>query len=222
MKTIERPAAKKSPKAHTPFPPSKKSIPGFLGNALWSAPPSYPPRTRCQKDVLDIEREEAARIISEYRENEKLAADNDLTSRNDALWHAEHNEMRKLPPVEKQRIQREITQCNHRDFLVAQSRLNELKVDAADLAKTILGRLIKSFDVELNDRAWEAEERLVADFIPLHNGDSWELWNSSEILFRHSWRAVVRHKLGQPDHSIAVGTIQWLCTTEERVPFAWL
>jgi len=59
---------------------------------------------------------------------------------------------------------------------------SELRVDASELAKTILQRLIQSFDEELNVVALAAKARLTERGIPLANPDrsDWELWHSVE------------------------------------------
>ena len=106
-KTLEKPAAKPA-KCRTPFPESKRSVPGFLGNQLWPTPPSFPSRARCQKDVLPIEVEEGAKLIEEYRQCERIARDNDLGARNDELWQGAHNERRKITDERRQQLNKEL------------------------------------------------------------------------------------------------------------------
>ena len=108
---------------------------------------------------------------------------------------------------------------------MAQNYLAELRIDAAELSKEILTKLVESFDAELQEVAVAAEERLKASGITLCKQGDFELWHMTEVTYRHSWREIARHKLQQFDHSaadIAIGCIQWLCTDEDGVPFQWL
>ena len=101
--------------------------------------------------------------------------------------------------------------------------MRELRETALDLAKIILSRLLKSFDEELSALACEAEGRLAEDFIPLQNQGDWELHHMPEILYRHSWREIIRNwsKNICPENGVAA--IQWLATSEEHVPqLSWV
>jgi hypothetical protein len=218
MKTLERPTPKKAMRAQTPFHYEAEGVPGWLGCELWSTPPSYPNRSRCQRDVLDAERKEAARIVDEYREAEKLSADNDLSWRQKQLYDHSLNPAKKLTPEQCQAIQVEMISCDHQKWLSAQSQLRELRGVAGDLARTILERLAKSFDAELQERALEAESRLTADFIPLQNGQDWELHHSPDVVKRHCWRELAKNAIRYLNQENSIGAIQWLATSEEHVP----
>jgi hypothetical protein len=192
--------------------------------SIWSTPPSYPNRSRCQREVLDAEKAEGARIVAEYRAAEQLAAENDLGARQSKLEDSAINPYKKLSPVEIQTLQEEIRQCNHGEYLVALQQQRELRDTAADLAKTILARLVKSFDEELRETAWQFEEQLAKDFIPLsnHAGDDFEAWHTPHVVARHAWRELAKSALRNMSAENAVGSIQFLATSEERVPlFPW-
>jgi hypothetical protein len=215
--TLEKPAAKtSSPK--TPFHFEARGVPGWLSCELWSTPPSYPSREHCQRVVLDAERQEGERIVAEYREAEKLSADNDLSWRQKQLYDHSLNPAKKLTPEECQQIQREMITCDHQQWLVAQAQLRELRETAGDLARTILERLVKSFDDELQDRAVEAESRLAEDSIPLQNGDSWELWRVPSVVNRHCWRELARNAIRYLNFENSIGCVQWLATDEQGCP----
>jgi hypothetical protein len=205
MKTAVLEITKKSPRPATPFPAvSGKPVPGWLScPPLWPSPPSFPSRARCQRDVLDSEREEAERIVAEYREAEKLSADND---------------MKQLTIEQRLALQKEIRECNHEAFLAAEANLCELRQVALDMAKVILQRLTESFDAELSERALRVEADLTEDLIPLRNGADYELWRRSDVIARHSWRELARNAARNLNHENSVGCIQWLCTSETETP----
>jgi hypothetical protein len=223
------------PKAKTPFDMTASGAPGWLSCSIWSSPPSYPSRQRCQRDVLSLEFQEALKIVSEYREAEALFAANDISVRQHKLeesvpvvaqpngWILSGNPMRRLTFEERFALQKEVEGCDHDKYLAAEAKLRELRKTAADLAKTVLGRLVKSFDAELNAAAIEAENRLAEIGLPLKNGNDFELHRHADILCRHSWREVSKSALRNLNLENAVGTCQWLCTFEEGVPgVSWL
>ena len=85
-KTLEKPATKKpAAKAQTPFVEQSGKGRGCLGNPRWQTPPSFPSRDRCQRDVTKEERAAGELIVKEYREQEAIARDNDLGSRQSEL-----------------------------------------------------------------------------------------------------------------------------------------
>lgn len=222
MKTsvLEKPAAPKksdAPKCATPFHFQASGVPGWLGcPPIWSTPPSYPSRIRCQRDVLPEEFKEATLLVAAFREAEEIAAANDLNARQNKL--DDQNPMKKLSPVERQQVQEEIRNCNHAEFLVALQQMREYRDVACDLAKTILGRLVQGFNEELNERAWAAEERLAQDFIPFLNQGNWELHRQPDVVARHAWRELCRNALRYLSHENSIGSIQWLATQEENTP----
>jgi hypothetical protein len=235
MKTAVLEITKKSPRPATPFPAvSGKPVPGWLScPPLWPSPPSFPSRARCQRDVLDSEREEAERIVAEYREAEKLSADNDIALRQHQLDDAAPpmvnssefghiigggNPMKQLTIEQRLALQKEIRECNHEAFLAAEANLCELRQVALDMAKVILQRLTESFDAELSERALRVEADLTEDLIPLRNGADYELWRRSDVIARHSWRELARNAARNLNHENSVGCIQWLCTSETETP----
>ena len=155
--------------AQTPLDVRASGTPGWLGCELWGAPPSFPSRARCQREVFDAERAETDRIVFEYRVNEKLLADNDLGARQNALAEHDRNPFKKLSPERHQQVLRELQTIDHEQYLVAASNLRALRQQALELASTILTRLAKSFDDELQAVAIAAEQRLEEASIPLHN-----------------------------------------------------
>jgi hypothetical protein len=238
MKSVLEP--KKSLRPMTPFPAvSGKIVPGWLScPPLWSAPPSFPTRARCQKVVLDAEREEAEKLVREYRAAEQLSAANDINLRQHKLDEGgpvlvSHsmfgsvvgggNPRKQLSIEERLALQKEIHSCNHETFLIAEATLRELRESALDLAKVILPRLVQSFDAELNERALRVEEELTEDLIPLQNGSDYELWHRSDVIARHAWRELARNAANNLNVENAIGCIQFLCTSEENTPAVpWL
>jgi hypothetical protein len=189
---------------------------------------------RCQADVLEAEKAEAVKMIAEYREAETLHATNDIAARNHKLEESGAvitpadvirgrnpgicpgggNPMKRLTLEERLAIEAELKACDHQQFLVACSQLQELRESAVDLAKTILGRLVKSFDAELAKAALEAEARLETIGLPIGNHAYWELHHNPELLARHSWREMARNAIRNLNMENSIGSVQWLATTE--------
>ena len=222
--TLERRPKTLATKAKTPFDAVASGTPGWLGCELWGSPLSFPTRARCAAEVLDVEKAETARIVREYRENEKLLADNDLGARQNALSEHDTNPFKRLSPERHQQVLREMASINHEQYLAAASNLRALREQALELAQTILSRLVQSFDAELQTSAISAEQRLEQAEIPLSNPSrtDWELWHQNEVIYRHSWRELCRNKLANLDVNNAVGVCQWMASDETGVPFEWL
>ena len=176
------------------------------------------------KAVHDYEREEAAQIVSDFRENEVRAAANDIGARQSMLDDHAHNPFKMLSPTRLREINVEILECSPDIYAATQERAKEVRFHAYDLATIILARLVQVFDAEMQQAAIAAERRLVEAGIPLHNPDKsdWELWHQNEILYRHAWRECCRNKHDSLDMNDALGAIQWLATDEANPPFTWL
>ena len=178
-KTLEKPA-----KTHrsvegpvicrTPFLEKNGDNRHCLGNPRWSSPPAIPSRQRAQEVVDDIERVKAESVLSEYRRQEAVKALHDIQSRREAIERLELG--RDYAGAEA--VRREIAKCDHQEFLVAQSALQELESDAAELVVPILERLIESFDAELNAYALQREDDLRRFAIPLSRTETVENWSS--------------------------------------------
>ena len=218
-KLLERPAAKKSVRPQTPFHyEATGPYRAWLAcPPLWNTP-VFPSRERCQREVLDAERVEAERIIREYREAEKTSADNDLGWRQKQLYDHSLNPAKRLTAEQCQMIHREMLTCDGMKFELAQVQMRALQETAGDLARTILERLIKSFDEELLARTVEAEQRLIDDGIPLQTGQDWELWRDPSLLRRHCWREVTKNAIRYLNPENTIGCVQWLATSEENTP----
>jgi hypothetical protein len=95
-----------------------------------------------------VGRDAGAKIVAEYRENEKIAVDHDADSR--------QREMRRLSPhshgFDRARLRKELETCCLETFLKAQNRMTELRDEAIKLTRPIFERLVVEFDRELNGR----------------------------------------------------------------------
>ena len=151
-------------------------------------------------------------------------ADNDLAVRQNALVENDRNPFKKLSPERHQQILRELQSIDRQKYLIADSNMRQLRQQASDLASTILTRLAKSFDVELQEVAIAAEQRLEEAGIPLSNPSrtDWELWHLNEVIYRHAWREIARNRIENLDLSAAIGACQWLASDEANVPFVWV
>jgi hypothetical protein len=125
----------------------------------------WPGRADCQKAVTVEERTAGAKIVAEYRENEKITVDNDADSR--------QFEMSRLSPsghgFDHARLRKELAACCRETFLKAQNRMNELRDEAVRLARPVFERLVVEFDKELNAVALRREEELTQMGIPLYS-----------------------------------------------------
>jgi hypothetical protein len=209
-KTLERPKQAKSTQPKTPFTPRLQ----------WAVIPSVPSRERCQQEVLPAEREEGAEIITQYRAAEALAATHDVDGRLHAIHEAENGRLRDLRKAYQ--LRNELRSCSQEEFNKAIGRLSELRVQASELAKTILSRLLKAFDSELTEAAIAAETRLDAIGVPVHGGPGWTLSTDPELTTRHVHREIVRAKLAAIDSGNSIGATEYFCSDEQGVPFEWL
>jgi hypothetical protein len=123
----------------------------------------WPSRESCQKAVTAEELAAGAKIVAEYRENEQITVDHDADSR--------QREISRLSPsghgFDHARLRKELAACCPETFLKAQNRMNELRDEAAKLARLIFERLVVEFDQALQAIALRREEELTAMGIPL-------------------------------------------------------
>jgi hypothetical protein len=197
-----------------------------------------------------VERAKAARIISEFREAEKLAADNDIGATTAKIAQLERSGVSQ-EAVEAQALRKNLMLRDHQLFLQAQDKILILIDDAAELVKPILDRCIESYDSELNSTALQLEATLERLQFPLFaevvNGASlykdgrqpgptiklWKLWERDECTFLHSCREVcrnLRQKFDGVEHystaeikrERAIPTMLYLCTSEEVPAYSWL
>jgi hypothetical protein len=221
-KTLERPKTHRSleqpARCRTPFLERNGDNRHCLGNPRWGSPPSIPSRQRAQEVVDDIERVRAESVLSEYRRMSEHKALHDIQARREAIERLEVGKDFAGAEI----VRRQVSSCNHQEFLVAQAALQELEVSAGELVVPILERLIESFDAELNEYAAKREADLERFGIPLNRDESivewsslsstgnavingeqrlvWTLWSDLPATNLHSNREVVRNLRQKFDH----------------------
>ena len=175
----------------------------------------FPTRKRCQALATPQERDSAAKLLVEYRKQEKIARDNDIESRQAGLWL--------LKGIPAELMKREIDGCDYGKWSQAQARLAELRKEASAMAEPLFKRLIKNLDAELNNVAIAAESRLELTGIPIKQGEEWTLHQDVTCKALWSCREIAqktRIEVGQIGDGI--GSVQFFLTEEEGVPFQWL
>jgi hypothetical protein len=187
----------------------------------------WPSRESCQKAVTAEELAASAKIVAEYRENEQITVDHDADSR--------QREISRLSPsghgFDHARLRKELAACCPETFLKAQNRMNELRDEAAKLARPIFERLVDEFDKELNAIALRREEELTQMGIPLYSDGLNSAGYQHREFAIHSdplvtaWqcrRECVRHSALNVGAETSIAAVQFLCTDEEKTPFQWL
>jgi hypothetical protein len=204
-------AATKQPrnKPETPFGQPTRQVP-LCG---------IPTRERCQSVVVDAEREAGVKLIVGYREQESIAALNDIEGRQ--IWLDRENRVRSVSGVELESWRRQMTACDHSKFLEAQDKLQELRNQAFELTEAIFKRLIKSLDAQLLATALAGEQRLEEAELPIRSGNSWTLHEDAVCKAFWSQRHVVERTLGELSPDSAVGCVQWMCSDEEGTPYSF-
>ena len=187
----------------------------------------FPSRESCQKSVSSEERAAGAKIVAEYRENEKITIDHDADSR--------QREMSRLSPsghgFDHARLRKELAACCPETFLKAQTRMNELRDEATKLVRPIFERLVVEFDKELNAVALRREEELTQMGIPIYSDGLNSAGYEQRDFAIHgdplvtAWqcrRECARHSAINIGGETSIGAVQYLCSDESPVPFQWL
>jgi hypothetical protein len=144
-------------------------------------------------------------------------------------------EMSRLSPsghgFDHARLRKELAACCPETFLKAQSRMNELRDEAAKLARPIFERLVVEFDKELNAVALRREDELTQMGIPIYTDGLNSAGYPQRVFAIHSdplvtaWqcrRECARHTALNIGRETSIGTVQYLCTDEQKTPFQWL
>jgi hypothetical protein len=185
----------------------------------------WPQRSECQKAVSADEKAAGVRIVAEYRQAEQTANDNDVGLARARTRNPE------TTAFEGERIREQIRGMSEEKFNAAQSRLNELREEAAKLVRPIFERLVEAFDKELNAVALQRESELQAMGIPLYSdrvdaaGYPYREFPVHADPIVTGWqcrRECARHSALNVGRENAIGAVQFLCTEESHVPFQWL
>jgi hypothetical protein len=204
-------------KTPTPEPVTKCKTPfNGCGNWQWNHVPTggIATRERCQSVATEDERQEAVRLVQEYRAQEKIAADNDIEGRQQNFERPFHGGAK---GINAEMLRRELTKCDHDAFLAAQAELAKLRGDALALIKPFLKRLVASLDAS----ALEAEKRIETEGFPIFSGESWTLHDDGVCQALWFRRVKAEKALAEIEPSSAVGAVQFFLTNEEHTPFQW-
>ena len=120
----------KAPKCKTPFNGCRPW--------QWNEYPvgGIPPRERCQSVANEDERQQAVKLVQQYRAQKEIAAANDIEARQksfDAPFRAPKG-------IDAEMLRREMAKCDHGAFLAAQDELTKLRREAAALIVPFLKR----------------------------------------------------------------------------------
>ena len=176
-------------------------------------------RERCHSIVAPEEAEAGVKLIADYREWETIAAANDIESRQQ--WLDKESRVRTVSGVEVETLRREMTRADHSKYLEAEAKLAELRKEAFEMAGPLFKRLISDLSNQLHETTVGAEQRLADAGIPLKDGDKWLLHDDSLCKALWSQRHIAERTLSELSPDSAIGAIQWLCSREDGVPFAW-
>jgi hypothetical protein len=201
-------------------PNAKSKIPfNGCGKWQWNHVPrgGIPTRERCQSVASENERQHAAKLVQQFRAQEKIAADNDIEARQrsfDSPFNAPKG-------IHAELLRREMAQCDHNAFLAAQDELTKLRGQAVALITPFLKRLVESFDEALNASALEAEKRIEAETLPVISGDVWILHNDGVCQALWFRRVKAQKTLDEIEPGNSVGAVQYFLSNEEFTPFNW-
>jgi plasmid stabilization system protein ParE len=212
----------KTQKPQTPFlEESGGPARGWLNNPRWQLLPQghHPPRDRVQREVSADERTKALSIIQQYRAQEELARQHDADPLQVELHRLGDNGQHGHRRAE---LRKALESCDRETFMVAQTKLRELRGDAEKVVIAILHRLVASFDVELQENALQEEARLQAQGFPIldeHRG-AWVLHGFPIINALHARRESCRHLIQQFEikgrgEELAIVTLQYLGTSDD-------
>jgi hypothetical protein len=200
-----------SQKCETPF-----KVPTWKFNEIPAC--GIPTRQRAQSVVSSDECKTGIELVAEYRRQEVISHDNDIESRTTELEKPFGG--RGIPG---ELLRREIALCDHDKFLKAQERLAELRAAAFTLVEPIFRRLVQSYGNDLNEEALVSEQRLDKSGLPIRSGNEWLLHSDSVCRALWSCRHVTeKTRAALLEHRDGVGATQYLCTSEEGVPFQWV
>ncbi len=136
----------KTPFVSAPLPWSWNFVP----------PGGIPGRDRCQAIGTPQEREQAIALVAAYREQEEIAAVNDISGMSEALG--------KLASVsasaggfEGEMMRRKIRAADPDKYVAAQTRLAELQQEAMELIAPVLRRVLVNYSESLAQAAVAAE-----------------------------------------------------------------
>ena len=156
-------------------------------------PGGIPGRDRCQAIGTPQEREQAIALVAADREQEEIAAVNDISGMSEALG--------KLASVsasaggfEGEMMRRKIRAADPDKYVAAQTRLAELQQEAMELITPVLRRVLVNYSESLAEAAVAAELRLEANGLPDRDGskvtinapnaNTWVLHEDSVCEFR--------------------------------------
>jgi hypothetical protein len=189
----------------------------------WTPQNGVPDRKYCQSIVTPEEKKAGEKLLADYRTEEAVSAKHDIDARQTQLDQLRRTSGDGGHGVERERIRRELSQCDHAAFEASQAKLVELRTQAFELAKPVLVRLIENFNANLEEAALAGEQRLEKVGLPIRNGDSWMMHHDCVCQMFWSCRRIAEKTLAELEqHRDGIGAIQELLTSEEHTPFNWV
>jgi hypothetical protein len=196
----------------------------------FSVPGGVPSRDRCQSVSAPQEREQAEALIAGYREQEAIAAENDISGMSEALGRLA-GMSRSAGGFEGEMMRRRIRAADPDKYNTAQVRLTDLRKEAMDLVTPVLRRVLVNYSESLAEAAVAAEARLEANGLPIRdhskvtikspNADTWVLHDDAVCRALWSCRVKIEKTLVAIEPDNAIGAVQYFLSTEEFTPFNW-
>jgi hypothetical protein len=196
------------------------------GSWNWNHVPAggTPTSERCRSVSTQGEREQAVKLIQEYRSWEEIARKHDIEGMARELDVMAHQSKNAHGGVPGEMLRRTIREADPVKWEEAQNELRKLRDDAQELMKTYLKRLVISLDDSLNESALAAEQRIESEGFRVCDGQTWTL--HSDAVCQALWyrRVKAEKTLEQIEPNSAIGAVQYLLCSEEQephTPFSW-
>jgi hypothetical protein len=170
---------------------------------------------RCLSVASEPERQQAVKLVQQYRSQESMAKELDQFARTSQNAHG---------GVPGEMLRRQIREADHGKYEEAQAELAKLRGEALALITPYLKRLVTSLDESLNASALEAEKRIESEGFPILNGETWTLHNDGVCQALWFRRVKVEKTLAEIERGSAIGCVQFFLCSEEQepsTPFAW-
>jgi hypothetical protein len=165
-----------------------------------------------------------------HREQEALAAENDISGMSEALGKLA-SVSRSAGGFEGEMMRRKIRAADPDKYNAAQTRLAELRQEAMDLVTPVLRRVLVSYSESLAEAAVAAEARLEANGLSIRDGskvtinspnaNTWVLHEDSVCRALWSCRVKIEKVLFELQPINAIAATQFFLTSEEHTPFSW-
>jgi hypothetical protein len=179
---------------------------------------------RCLSVASEPERQQAVKLVQQYRSQEAIAKTHDIDSMAKELDQFARTSQNTHGGVPGEMLRRQIREADHGKYEEAQAELAKLRGEALALITPYLKRLVTSLDESLNASALEAEKRIESEGFPILNGETWTLHNDGVCQALWFRRVKAEKTLAEIEPGAAIGACQFFLCSEEQephTPFSW-